>query len=195
MCFGFWRNDGGRSLASGRPSLGEVVVKTMVTHTVTYFIIGLAAFWCFDYADKFAEPGVRSLMRQTDEPLVMAGPLFQPIRGLLFGLVFYLLREPLFGARAGWLVLWLVLVIIGILGAFGPAPGSLEGMVYTTLPLRFHLESLPEIVAQSLALAALLWYWVKHPAQRWLTWGLGVAFGAVLLLPALGLLAGRATAP
>ena len=182
-------------MAPGRSSLGELVVKTMVTHTVTYFLIGLAAFWSFGYARKFAEPGVRSLMRQTDEPLVMAGPLFQPIRGLLFGLIFYLLREPLFGARTGWLVLWLVLVVVGILGTFGPAPGSVEGMVYTTLPLRFHLESLPEIVVQALALAALLWYWVTHPAKRWLTWGLGVAFVAVLLLPALGLLAGRATAP
>ena len=182
-------------MAPGRPSLGEVVVKTIVTHTLTYFLVGLAAFWCFDYARKFAEPGVRSLMRQTDEPLVMAGPLFQPIRGLLFGLVFYLLREPLFGARRGWLVLWLVLVVVGILSTFGPAPGSVEGMVYTTLPLRFHLESLPEIVVQALALATLLGYWVNHPRKRWLTWCLGVAFMAVLLLPTLGLLAGRATAP
>ena len=182
-------------MAEGRPSLGQVVVKTIVTHTVTYFLIGLAAFWCFGYARKFSEPGVRSLMRQTDEPLVMAGPLFQPIRGLLFGFVFYLLRGPLFGARAGWLVLWSVLVVTGILGTFGPAPGSLEGLVYTALPLRFHLESLPEIAFQSLALAGLLWYWVNHPAKRWLTWGLGVAFVVVLLLPALGLLAGRATAP
>src|SRR6516225_3705498 len=162
----------GRSMVRGRPSLAEVVAKTMVTHTVTYFLIGLAAFWCFGYTRKFVEPGVRSLMRQTDEPLVMAGPLFQPIRGLLFGLVFYLLREPLFGARTGWLVLWLVLVVVGILGTFGPAPGSVEGMVYTTLPLRIHLESLPEIVVQALALAALLWYWVNHPAKRWLSWGL-----------------------
>ena len=182
-------------MTSGRPSLGEVLVKTMVTHTVTYFLIGLAASWCFDYAHKFAEPGVRSLMRQTDEPLVMAGPLFQPIRGLLFGLVFYLLREPLFGTRTGWLVLWLVLVVVGILSTFGPAPGSLEGMIYTTLPLRFHLQSLSEIVLQSLALAALLCYWVNHPDRKWLNWGLGVAFVAVLLLPALGLLAGRTTAP
>ena len=137
-------------MAPGRPSLGKFVVKTMVTHTVTYFLIGLAALWCFDYARKFAEPGVQSLMRQIDEPLVMAGPLFQPIRGLLFGLVFYLLRHPLFEAGTGWLALWLVLVVVGILGTFGPAPGSLEGMVYTTLPLRFHLESLPEIVVQEL---------------------------------------------
>ena len=181
-----------RIMPPGRPSFGEVVVKTVVVHTVTYFVVGLAAFWAFDYARKFGEPGVRSLMRQTDEPLVMAGPLLQPVRGLLFGVVFYLLREPLFRARRGWLVLWLVLVVIGVLGTFGPAPGSVEGMVYTTLPLRFHLESLPELLVQSLALAALLCYWVNHPAKRWFTWGLGVAFAAVLLLPALGLLAGRA---
>ena len=143
-------------MAPGRPSLGELVVKTIVTHTLTYFLVGLAAFWSFAYARKFAEPGVRSLMRQTDDPLVMAGPLFQPIRGLLFGLVFYLLREPLFGARTGWLVLWLVLVVVGILGTFGPAPGSVEGMIYTTLPFRFQLESLPEIVVQALALSTLV---------------------------------------
>ena len=182
-------------MGPGRPFLSEIVVKTVITHTVTYFLVGLAAFVCFDYARKFAEPGVRSLMRQTDEPLVMAGPLFQPIRGLLFGLVFYLLREPIFGTRRGWLVLWLVLIVIGILGTFGPAPGSLEGIVYTTLPLRFHLESLPEIVVQSLALSALLCHWVNHSEKRWLTWSLGVAFVAVLLLPALGLLAGPARAP
>src|SRR5262245_7075224 len=185
----------GRSMAPGRPSLREVVVKTIVTHTVTYFLIGLAAFWSFGYARTFADPGVQSLMRQTDEPLVMAGPLFQPIRGLLLGLVFYLLSEPLFGARRGWLVLWLVLVVVGILGTFGPAPGSLEGMVYTTLPLRFHFLFLPELVVQSLALAGLLWYWVTHQRTRLLTWGLGAAFVAVLLLPALGLLARRAAEP
>ena len=153
-------------MAPARPSLGEVVFKTMVTHTVSYFVIGLLAFWCFDYARKFAEPSTRLLMRQTDEPLVMAGPLFQPIRGLAFGLVFYLLCEPLFGARRGWLVLWIALVVIGIFGTFGPAPGSLEGIVFTTLPLRFHLQSLPEIVLQSLVFAALTWYWVNHPTLR-----------------------------
>jgi hypothetical protein len=176
-----------------RPSLGELIVKTTVAHTVTYFLVGLAAFWGFDYARTFAEPGVRSLMRPTDDPLVMAGPLFQPIRGLLFGLGLYLVREPIFGGRSGWLVLWLILLSVGILGTFGPAPGSMEGMIYTTLPLHFHLGTLPELVVQSLALAALLVYWVNHPAKRWLTWVSGVAFVAVLVLPVLGLLAGRAS--
>jgi hypothetical protein len=182
-------------MAAEQLSLGGLVAKTTVTHTVTYFLIGLAAFAFFDYKRKFAEPDVRLLMRQTDDLLVMAGPLFQPIRGVQYGLIFYLLRQPLFGARTGWLVLWLVLVVVGILGTFGPAPGSLEGMVYTTLPLRFHLISLPEILVQSLLFAALLWYWVKHPEKSWLTWVLGSAFAVVLLLPTLGLVARRAEGP
>jgi hypothetical protein len=69
-------------MASGRPSLGEVVVKTMVIHTITYFIIGFAAFASFGYAHKFAEPDIRSLMRQTDEPLVMAGPALAELQEL-----------------------------------------------------------------------------------------------------------------
>ena len=41
-------------------------------------------------------------MRRKDDPVLMAGPLFQPIRGVLFGVVFYLLRREYFGrAYAG----------------------------------------------------------------------------------------------
>jgi hypothetical protein len=87
-----------RSMAPGRPSLGEGVVKTMVAHTVTYFLIGLAAFWCFGYARKFAEPGVRSLMRQTDEPLVMQARCSSRFEGVAFVLVLLL---PALGLLAG----------------------------------------------------------------------------------------------
>src|SRR4051794_13029451 len=51
--FGRGRMAEGRGMAPGRPSLGELVVKTIVAHTVTYFLVGLAAFWCFDYTRKF----------------------------------------------------------------------------------------------------------------------------------------------
>ena len=35
----------------------------------------------------------------------------------------------------------------------------------------------------------------NNPAKWWLTWGLGIAFVVVLLLPTVGLFAGRATTP
>jgi len=95
-----------------------------VVHTVTYFIVGILAYTLFDYASLFAEPGYSGFMRPTDDPLVTAGPLFQPIRGLLFGIVFYLLQDVLFGKRNGWLICWVTLVFVGILSTFAAAPGS-----------------------------------------------------------------------
>ena len=174
-----------------RPTVAEIVVKTAVTHTVTYFIMGLLAVIIFDYAHLYADTSLNLLMRPINEPLVMAGPLFQPIRGALFGLVFYLLREPLFGKQNGWLVLWALLGVIGIAGTFGPAPGSIEGLIYTILPLRVHLKGLPEVVIQALFLSGMLYYWVNHRAKKWLNWVMGTGFFIVLLLPSLGLWVGQ----
>ena len=85
-------------------------------------------------------------MRPTTDPMVMAGPLFQPIRGLVFALVFYPLREILFTKKNGWLIMWWILVALGILSTFGPAPGSIEGMIYTVIPLRSQLTGWLEVV-------------------------------------------------
>lgn len=71
-------------------------MKTIAAHTLTYLAAGLVAFSLFDYATGLADPTLAALVRQTDDPLVQAGVLFQPIRGLLFGLVFYSLRDSLF---------------------------------------------------------------------------------------------------
>ena len=173
------------------PRFPALAAKTIVVHTVTYFVCGLCAFYFFDYAHKFAQPGTRELMRQTDDPVVMAGPLFQPIRGLLFAIAFYPIRSALFGRKHGWLAMWLVLLIVGILNTFGPRAGSVEGMIYTTTPIIAQLWSLSEVVSQSLLLSIILCYWVNHPERRWLNWLLGAAFLVTLGLPILGLFVGH----
>jgi hypothetical protein len=164
-----------------------LVVKTIVVQTVTYFVVGFLAFLLLDYHRRYAEPPMNAFMRQTDAPWVMAGPLFQPIRGLLFALAFYPLRGILFGKAKGWLVLWLELTVLGIFSPFGPSPGSVEGMIYTIWPLELHAIGLPEVLLQSLALSVILHYWVNRPEQRWISWVLGVAFVLVLMFPVLGL--------
>jgi hypothetical protein len=174
-------------MTSTQPTFWPITLKSVVVHTVTYFIMGLLAFTLFDYSAKYADPNLRILMRQTNDPWVMAGPLFQPIRGFLFGVAFYLLRASLFGKKRGWIVMWAVLVIVGILSTFGPSPGSLEGMLYTVIPIPLHLMGLPEVILQALLLSALLCYWVDHPTLRWLTWILVIAFVIVMLFPLLGL--------
>jgi hypothetical protein len=172
------------------PTLRETIVKTMVSHTLTYFVVGFLAFLTLDYSARFSDPAVAAYSRPTSDPMVIAGPLFQPIRGFLFGIVFYLLRESFFRRPRGWLILWVTLAVIGILGQFTGGLGSIEGLVYSRVPVPFQLMLLPEVFIQTFLLSILLFYWIRHP-KRWLDWVLGIAFLLVLILPALGLLAAR----
>jgi len=109
------------------------------------------------------------------------------LRGLVFASVFYPLRNCLFGKKGGWLVMAWLLIAIGILATFGPAPGSIEAMIYTPVPILSQLRGWLEVVPQALLLSALLCYWVNHPA-KWLNWLLGTIFVIAMALPVLGLL-------
>lgn len=163
-----------------------LTIKTIVVHTVTYMIVGLFAFLFLNYSEGFASPELACWMRQTNDPMVTAGPLFQPIRGIIFGLAFYPIREPLFRKKYGWLVTWWLLVALGILSTFGPAPGSVEGLVYTILPVSY--TTYLEIGVQSLLLSVLIFVWVNNPEKKWLSWVLGILFGITIFLSAMGVI-------
>lgn len=178
-----------------KPGLWTILFKTALTHTVTYFLMGLVALALLGYADKYADPAVAVFMRQTTHPLVAAGPLLQVIRGALFGLVIYLLRDLVLGRKHGWLTLWAVLAIVGVVSPFGAAPASIEGMIYTTLPLWFHINGLPEILLQSLLLAVVATWWINHPEKKWLGWLMGIVFIIIVLLGTAGVLAGLGILP
>ena len=171
-----------------QPSFATILFKTTSVHIVTYFIIGVLSFVFLDYTVKYSDPTVAGFVRQTDHPLVMAGPFFQILRGLLFGIVFYLLRESIFPYKRGWLTLWVTLMIVGILSPFGAAPSSIEGMIYTVLPVWFHIVNFPEIFIQSGMLALLVHYWVNHPDLKWFNWLFGGVTVLIVLLSILGAL-------
>jgi hypothetical protein len=162
----------------------------IVVHTVTYFAMGALAFWLFDYAELYAQPDLAGTMRSTDDPLIMAGTLFQPLRGFVFALVVFPVREIVFARPRGWLVLWGLFVGLGIVSTFGPAPGSIEGLVYTVISVPHQLLGVIEVILQSLLLAVGVVYWVNHPEKRWLNRLMFIAFAMVILLPVLGLVAG-----
>lgn len=170
-------------------TLPGLTLKAIAAHTITYFVVGWIAFTIFDYATQFAETDLRTFMRQTDDPMVALGPALQPIRGILFALAFYPLREILFRRRNGWLITWWLLISLGILSTFGPAIGSIEGIIYTTLPFgeQFSGGTL-EILTQSLLFSALLFYWVNHPEKRWMNWLLGAVFVLMILMSVMGFL-------
>jgi hypothetical protein len=176
-------------MESPQPRFLTLAAKTVVSHTLTYFVMGALAFHFLHYAELINNPN--SGMRPTSDPLVMLGPALQIFRGVLFASVFYPLREILFGRRNGWLLMAWILIGVGILGTFAAPPGSLEGFIYTTVPFRFQVRGYLEIVPQALLFSALLFYWVRHPGKAWLNWVLGAAYAICVLLPLLGLLATR----
>ncbi len=176
-------------MSNHHPRFSQLAVKTIVVHTVTYVVVGILAFWLFDYAEFYARPDMVGTMRQTAHPLVMAGPLFQPLRGFIFALAIYPLREIVFARPRGWLVLWGLFVALGIVSTFGPAPGSIEGLVYTVISVPHQLLGLVEVIIQALMLALGVVYWVNHPDKRWLSRLMILAFAVVILLPLAGLLA------
>ena len=169
-----------------QPAFLELSIKTIVVHTVTYFLVGLLAMTIFDYAALFAQSDMSPWLRQTDDPIVALGPALQPLRGLLFAIAFYPLREVIFGRRHGWSVLWLVLVIVGIFSTFGPTPGSVEGLIYMTVSPGRQLGGLLEVLLQSLLLSTVLCFWVEHAERRWLAWALGILAALAVLLSVTG---------
>lgn len=172
---------------SSKTTLWALIVKTSVVHTLTYFLMGILAFNFLNYSEAFATGALACFMRPTNSPWVAAGPMLQPIRGLIFALAFYPLREIFFGRKNGWLVLWWVLVALGILSTFGAAPASIEGMIYTIIPTS--ITSYVEVVPQAFLLSGILFYWVNHPEQKWLNWVLEILFVLVILMSAMGVLA------
>ncbi|MFC1936289.1 hypothetical protein ACFLYP_01335 [Chloroflexota bacterium] len=168
----------------------ELSIKTIVTHTASYFIMGLIAVTFLGYSDRFATPAFSSWMRSVDDPIVMTGPLFQPIRGLVFAMVFFPLREVFFQRKNGWLVMFWMLVGIGIINPFAPPPGSIEGLIYTKIPLYDQLIGLLEVVPQAFLLSFVLFYWIENPEKRWISWVMWALFVIIIVLMILGILFG-----
>jgi hypothetical protein len=173
-----------------RPGLLELSIKTIIVHTVTYMLMGLWASTYMNYKEAYAVPYMACWMRQFGDPLLTAGPLFQPLRGIVFALAFYPLRDIFFGKKNGWAVIFWVLVAIGILAPFGPPPGSIEGMVYTVIPLSKQVSGYIEIIPQAFLLSVGLFYWINHPEKKWLNWLFGFLFFLSIIFPVLGVVAG-----
>jgi hypothetical protein len=174
-------------MQDSQPRFVTLAGKTVVCHTLTYFLMGALAYHFLHYADFINKPD--SGMRPTTSIWVTLGPALQVFRGILFASVFYPLREQLFGRKNGWLLMAWMLVGIGILGTFAAPAGSLEGFIYTTIQAAGQLRGYLEVVPQAVLLSALLYYWVNHPGKKLLSWVLIVVYVIGIALPLLALVA------
>jgi hypothetical protein len=166
-----------------------LATKIAVCHTITYLVMGAIAYNLFHYEQMINAPN--SGMRHMDDPVVILGTVFQPLRGLLFASIFYPIRKAVFGRRFDWLLMAWILVGMGILGTFAAPAGSLEGFIYTTTPFLIQIRGYVEIVTQAVLLSVLTCWWLRHPEKKWLNWVLGAIFAIAIVMPVLGVLVKR----
>jgi len=164
-------------------SFGGFAGRVTSCHLVTYFIAGALAYTLLDYGALFQTSGFSCLMRPVTSRWVAAGPALQVIRGLIFAVVLYPFRSVFLSGGRGWLRLWGLLVGLAIFSTAGAAPGSVEGMIYTKIPLGSQLIGLPEVLLQTLAFSLLLTVWSRHPHRAWtIVMGSLTALGILLSL-------------
>jgi hypothetical protein len=145
-----------------RNGAGRFLVGVTLLHVVTYLVVGIIASIAFDYATLFEQPVIRDYMREFGSVALFAGPMVQVVRGIIIAAVLLPFRQVLAG-RLGWLWLWLLLIGIGILSTSAAAPSSIEGLVYTRVPLWYHAIGLPEMLVQTLAFSVLASLYARFP--------------------------------
>lgn len=165
--------------------------RIIIAHFLTYFFVGLFFYLTglnvLVFYEAHPDPIVTVFHRPISSLLVRAGPLFQLIRGVIFALALFPFRWVFLEKKWGWVYLWGLFLALAIFAPAGESPGSIEGFVYTNLPVLFHLIYLPEIILQTLAFSWLVVTWEHHKAKN-LTIPLVVVFLAILIISILGVL-------
>ncbi len=166
------------SLAEARTTtkssnIAEFIGRVTLVHFLSYsligalfFALGLNVMVIYENNPDPAMQGYQEIFRATDSALVAAGPLLNVIRGVLFGLVLYPFRETLITRRWGWVYLWALFLVLAQFSTIGPGPGSIEGLIYTHVPLSHHLLTPWEGALQTLVFSLLLVRWEKSTSKR-----------------------------
>jgi hypothetical protein len=175
-------------------SLLGFIGRVTVVHVVTYSVLGiLAAFVVPGGHTIYSMPEMAIYFRPISSPYVMAGTLFQLVRGPVIAVGIFPFRQVFLQGKWGWLYLWGLFLTLAILAPAGAAPGSIEGYVYTKLPVWFHLAYLPEIALQTLAFSGLVFFWERSRDKR-IAIPLVAVFAIIVVIFLITLLTGSLTA-
>ena len=139
--------------------------RFLAIHTISYFIVGLAAMNLLHYEELFSKGSLGTFMKPTNAPIVALGPALQIVRGVILAIVLWPFKSIFLSEEYGWLKLWLLFIGLSILSTFGPAIGSIDGVIYTTIPIRQQLIFLPELLIQSFLLSISIWHWYSNPRK------------------------------
>lgn len=135
--------------------------RIVVAHTIAYFCAGIFALLVMDYKIWFTDGAISTFMLPTDTPIVALGPALQIIRGLIMALVLLPLQKVFTEEKHGFLKLWLLLLGFSVFSTFAAAMGSIEGFIYTNVPIIEQIMGYPEAFVWSTLFIGILWAFYK----------------------------------
>ena len=167
----------------------KFIWRITAAHTIAYFCAGIFALLMVDYEDWFSEGAISSFMLPTDTPIVALGPALQIIRGLIMGLVLMPFRNVIIGGNHGFFKLWLLVMGLSVFSTFAAAMGSLDGFIYTNVPMIEQIMGYPEALLWATLFVGILkvFYTVERKAINITA---VVIFILVILLSIMGYLDG-----
>ena len=145
----------------------KFIAKVTIAHFITYMVCGMVFYKIFKYQNHIENIGFRKIDEISGRQLMFG----QITRGILFGIVLWWIKDSFIGKKLGWLKLWVLLVIVGIIGVYAPAPASIEGAIYLDpgeerQPLIFELGSLGEVMLQPLLFSLIVTYQRKNKVVK-----------------------------
>ena len=160
------------------------------SHMISYFLAGVFAYNLVNYQELFETPPFSGFMKPMNSTAIVAGPAFQFIRGIIFSIALWPFKETFLNTSYGWLKLWGLLVGLSILSTTAAAPGSIEGFIYTTIPIKKQVIGYLEVIPQTLLFSLMVYYWYKKPKKAWNIISI-VAVSLILLVVILALTVAR----
>ncbi len=169
---------------------GTFFWRVSSSHMISYFVMGIIASSLLNYKEAFADPPLSYLMKPVDSSWVAIGPVLQIFRGLVFSVSLWFFKDSFLYKEHGWAKLWLLIIGLSILSTTGPTPGSIEGLIYTNIPVISQIRGYFEVIPQTLLFSLFLYYWYKKPKRLWNILSI-VLVSLMVILCTLGLLASK----
>ena len=141
------------------------ILKVTLIHVVTYIVCGMLSMTLFDYQSSVEQIG----MRDTNSLIVGLAPLFQIFRGFLFGIVLWIIRDAFISKKNGWLMIWIIILILGVFNTPATAPCSIEYFIYcepVSGAAKVVFGGLIEILIQTFLFSIISFYAIKHEEKR-----------------------------
>lgn len=166
------------------------IYRVTYAHMISYFLAGLFALFFMNYREHYASQYLVGYMRQISDPMVALGPGLQLFRGLILGLCLLPLKKLILHEQKGYLKLGGLILGLSSISTIGPAPGSFDGVIYTLLPLRYHLLGIPETLLYIVLLVTILAFSYTRESKI-ITWLSAASILIILLFSVLGYLSAK----